>query len=132
MTKPIERIYVTSNNLEGEGWAEGWDANPESAERFRAAINGTTRVFTEERPWITDRAPDSSREVEAVWASGWPTGPLPRLIIAVFGSEGKWCAVGHDLRRTILEKGTVLAWRELPELKFPAGTTGTHWPTGWR
>lgn len=104
----------------------------QGARTMHDQVPGTLRVFTEEKPWVTDRAPDSPRTVQAVYAPGWPTGPRPRLITAVFGSEGVWVAEDHDWRRTCLKPGTVLAWRDLVVPSFPAGTEGMHFPSGWR
>jgi hypothetical protein len=42
--------------------------------------------------------------------------PRPSVIVAIFGSEGKWVALDHDLRRTYLDEGTVLGWCELPDI----------------
>lgn len=129
MTKPIERVYVIENNLDGPMQASGFDVNPERAERFREAIKGVTRVFVEERPWITARAPDNSRLVLALYASGGVTGSKYRPMVARFGSEGKWVAESYDYSLNVLGPGTVLAWRELPE--EPA-LAGVPFPVGWR
>ncbi len=171
MTKPIERIYVTENHLEGPMQASGFDVNPERAERFREAIGGVTRVFTEEKPppvdpmmghagriyvldhahpdlhrhvhetpeaartmheqvpgtlrvfteeprWVTDRAPDNGRTVLALFTRHHIQSK-PQIIIAFFGSEGKWCAEDHNGRVTYLDNALVHGWRELPEVMGP-------------
>lgn len=110
MNKPIERVYVIENNLEGPMRAAGFDENPERAERFREAIKGVTRVFVEEREWRTAAVPPShGRPVLALMVG------VRRPIVAVFGSESKWLALDHDGRLTYLGE-SVLVWCEMPEL----------------
>jgi hypothetical protein len=116
MTKPIERVYVcesASNSNE----ATLLTTDPEQSEEFMRLpfLQKTSRVFVEEQTWNTQRAPDNPRAVLALYASGGRTGSKPRPIVAVFGSEGKWVAEDHNYRRTYLDPGTVLGWRELPQ-----------------
>ena len=114
MSKPIEFIYVIENNQDGPKQASGFDVNPERAARFAEYIGGKVRMFTEEKPWHTDSTPNHGNLVLARHQRRGDGG-YTRTIVAMFGSESKWLAVDHDLRRTYLDPGTVIAWRELPD-----------------
>lgn len=60
-----------------------------------------------------DPPPDSARNVLALYRRHQPAGVV-QVIVAEFGSEGKWLARDHDYRLTYLDEDTVFGWRELP------------------
>jgi hypothetical protein len=118
MSKPIERIYVIENNLDGPQQASGFDVNPARAERFAKDIGGHVRVFTEEKPWHPASEPPShGRPVFVLFFPGDREGPMVRQAVALFGSESKWVAIDHAQRRTYhFSEGSVFRWRELPDM----------------
>jgi len=119
MSEPIKRVYVIE--------IPGGD-NPFLSEKLRAANDlqqalptSVMRVFVEEVPWVValgGRAlpPDTSRTVLALYRPHHRPLTRARLITAEYGSEGKWLAIDHDFRLTELDPGTVLGWREMPEV----------------
>jgi len=112
--EPIKQVYVIERLLPDEDSARGLDTELDRAERFRKSIGGEIRVFEEAAVWRTDEPPPHRREVLALFKPSPLFGP--RVIVACFGSESKWIAYDHDRRSTYLSKGTVVGWRELPEI----------------
>lgn len=111
MTKPIERVYVCDPIHDTSPIITG---DRSSADSYHSTFGGPPpRVFTEDRPWSPARVPpDSGRKVLAAYARR--ATMLPTLIVARFGSEGKWVAEDHDMRVTYLDQGTVIGWQEMP------------------
>lgn len=66
------------------------------------------------KPWAQE-PPDNSRLVLALYRRHLPQGVI-QVIVAEFGSEGRWLARDHDYRLTYLDSISVLGWRELPDV----------------
>jgi len=112
MTKPIERVYVVEHNYPNPT-KHLFATRDEADSRIVGMAGSTVRVFTEEKSWTPAREPpDNGRKVLAVYSRRMTM--LPTLIVARFGSEGKWVAEDHDMRVTYLDQGTVIGWREMP------------------
>ncbi len=115
MTNPIERVYVCES--ESPLGSSLVTTDSEQAEKFVKLWfleKPKQRVFTEERGWQSvTLPPNNSRNVLVMCHL---RHGRTRVIVALFGSESKWVAEDHDLRRTYLSEGTVTGWRELPEM----------------
>lgn len=109
----IDLVYVIENNQPDENAASGVDIDLARAERFAETIGGKIREFTEKPRWH-GKTPDNGRAVLILYRTVRTN--RGRIIVARFGSEGKWLAEDHDLRLTYLERDFVIGWREMPEI----------------
>jgi hypothetical protein len=74
----------------------------------------TEEEFEKISDWTVTTHPAHTRPVLALFRLTYHS--KPRVIVAVYGSEGRWVAEDHNQRRTYLDATSILAWREQPAI----------------